>query len=175
MGIGAGIDGCEKSRSTGIFFILLFSICALSVLVSWSGLSWLLPFVLTVRHKHLCPRRDSNPQLKICSVMICSLRFVCRQSAVLRNMIFWIYRFNSHSSFEWISAPFSWAVIGGFAVCRVVVQGVIPNNHENIFAEISSKMTRYRNTRIFVMKGTRAYPHCDSSVGQAHYHLRSPT
>jgi hypothetical protein len=47
------------------FFVLFPSLCTLSVLVSLSGSSCVLPFVFTVQrkqHKYPCPRRDSNPQ-----------------------------------------------------------------------------------------------------------------
>ena len=45
-------------------FILLFSLCTLTILVSLPRLSWILPFFFTLQHtqhKHPCSQRNSNP------------------------------------------------------------------------------------------------------------------
>ena len=42
----------ENLGPNGIVFILLLSLCTLSILLSLSGLSWFLPFVLSVQYTH---------------------------------------------------------------------------------------------------------------------------
>ena len=59
MGPRAGLDGCEKSRPYRDCF--LFSVLHLYYFFALIVLA--LSFVLTVQHKHKCPRRDSNPAI----------------------------------------------------------------------------------------------------------------
>ena len=65
-----------------------------TLLVSLSGLSSLLPFVLTVQHtqhKHLRPRWDSNPQFQQASALVGAATLMGRiESAAFRLIAHWI-------------------------------------------------------------------------------------